>query len=184
MKKLSDYSGELLPDLKFSDFSPETLADLLTLFSRLYLALDGFWYLTVKEKVSNDTALACDIEVLKKLSNYEMVKVTELLKIEGSDVITVMKAMQVTPWMRNNEYQIEVEEPNRAVLTFTRCATLSALEKEGGGRESQICRIVEPIVFKTYASFFNPQIEVRCLVSPPRKSNDEICCRWEFIGDK
>jgi hypothetical protein len=183
MKKLNDYSGELLPNIKFNDFSPETLSDLLTMFSRLYLALDGFWYLTVKEKVGNDTALACDIEVLKKVSYYEMAKVTRLLKIGGNDVIALMKAMQVTPWMRNNEYQMEVEEPNKAVLTFNQCATLSALEKEGGGRENQICRIVEPIVFKTYASFFNPKIEVRCLASPPRKSHDDICCRWEFIGD-
>ncbi len=184
MKKLNDYSGELLPDLKFSDFSPDTLADLLTLYSKLYLALDGFWYLTVKEKLGNEAALACDLEVLKKVANYEMVKVTELLNIGGSDVVAVMKAMQTTPWFRNTEHEIEIENQNAAVLTITHCATLEALEKEGKGRENEICRIVEPIVFKHYASFFNPNIEVRCPKSPPRKSKDEICCQWEFTLDK
>jgi len=180
MDKLNDYSGELLPDLKFSDFSPDTLVDLLTLYSKLYLALDGFWYLTVKEKVSNEVALACDLEVLKKVANYEMVKVTKLLNIEGSDVVAVMKAMQTTPWFRNTEHKIEIANQNTAVLTITRCATLYALEKEGEGRENEICNIVDPIVFKHYASLFNPHIEVRCLKSPPRKSKDEICCQWEF----
>jgi hypothetical protein len=184
MKKLNDYSGELLPDLKFSDFSPDTLADLLTSYSKLYLALDGFWYLTVKEKLGNEVALACDLEVLKKVAKYEMAKVTELLNIRGSDVATVMKAMQTTPWFRNTEHKIEIENQNTAVLTITHCATLNALEKEGDGRENEICKIVEPIVFKQYASFFNPHIEVRCLKSPPRKSKDEICCQWEFTLDK
>ncbi len=184
MEKLNDYSGELLPDLKFSDFSPDTLADLLTLYSKLYLALDGFWYLTVKEKVSNEAALACDLGVLKNVVNYEMVKVTKLLNIEGSDVVAVMKAIQTTPWFRNTEHKIEIENQNTAVLTITRCATLDALEKEGEGRENEICNIVDPIVFKHYASFFNPHIAVRCLKSPPRKSKDEICCQWEFTSDK
>ncbi len=40
MNKLNDYSGELVPDLKFSDFSPDTLADLLTSYAKLCLALD------------------------------------------------------------------------------------------------------------------------------------------------
>ena len=57
---------------------------------------------------------------------------------------------------------------------------LEALEKEGGGRESQICRMVEPQVFKGYASFFNPRIETKPLKLPPRKRKDGICCQWEF----
>ena len=184
MGKLDDYSGELLPDLKFSDFSPGILAGLLTVYAKLYLAVDGFWYLTVKERLGNESALACDIEVLKKVAKYEMAGVTELLNIKGSDVATVMKAMQTTPWFRNTEHKIEIENQNTALLTITNCATLNALEKEGEGRENEICKIVEPIVFKQYASFFNPHIEVRCLKSPPRKSKDEICCQWEFTLDK
>lgn len=39
---------------------------------------------------------------------------------------------------------------------------------------------VEPIVFKAYASFFNPDVEVTCLKAPPRESQDEIACKWHF----
>ena len=184
MEKLNDYSGEFLPDLKFTDFSLNTCADLLSLFAKLYLAVDGFWYLAVKKKVGNEVALACDIEVLKRVATYEMEKVTELLNIKGSDVTCVMKAMQTTPWFRNTEHKIEIKSQNTAVLTINNCATLRALEKEGEGRENEICKIVEPIVFKRYAAFFNPDIEVRCLKSPPRKSSEEICCVWEFSVEK
>ena len=184
MRNLADYSGQFLPNLKPNDFSPDTLANLLTLYAKLYMALDGFWYLTLKERVSNKEALACDKGTWEKLCKYEMVKITELLNIHGRDILTLMKAMQVTPWFQNTEHQIEITKQNTAMLTITRCSTLDALEKEGEGRENEICNMFEPIVFNRYASFFNPDIEVRCLKSPPRSSKDEICCQWEFTCDK
>jgi len=184
MKTLPDYSGEFLPNLKPNDFSPGTLADLIALYAKLYTALDGFWYLTIKERVSNDEALACDWGTWEKLCKYEMAKITKLLNIQGSDVMALMKAMQITPSFQNTEHRIEMENQSTAVLTVTRCPTLSALEKEGEGRENEICKIFEPIVFKHYASFFDPDIKIKCLKSPPRKSRDEICCQWEFTGGK
>ena len=184
MRKLVDYSGRFLPDLKFSDFSPDTLAELLDLYCKLYMAVDGFWYLTVKERINNEEALACDIRTLERLCKYEMQKITKHLNIQGNDVFALMKAIQITPWFQNTAYKIEIENQNTAILTVTRCSILNALEKEGEGRENQICNIVEPIVFKCYASFFNPDIEVKCLKSPPRKSKDEICCQWQFTCGK
>lgn len=69
------------------------------------------------------------------------------------------------------------------MMTVTYCPTLDALEKEGQDRENEICNIVEPAIFKCYAAFFSPTIEVKCLKSPPRKSkDDEVCCIWEFTS--
>lgn len=59
MRKLRDYSGQLNPNIKLGNFSKDGLVRLLKMYSRLYLAVDGFWYLAVKEKVNNDMALTC-----------------------------------------------------------------------------------------------------------------------------
>ena len=180
MRKLDDYSGEFLSDLKFSDFSPNTLAELLALYCKLYMALDGFWYLTVKERGSNEEALACDISTWEKVGRYEMTKITKQLNIQGNDVVAVMKAIQITPWLRQTQFRIEVKNHNNAVLTVTYCPTLDYLERESEGREKEICNIFDRKLFKDYASFFNPNIEVKYLKLPPRKSKDDICCQWEF----
>lgn len=180
MTKLNDYSGEFLPDLAFNDFTPDALSGLLELYCKLYMALDGFWYLTIKDRLGNEEALASDIATWEKHCKYEMAKITKQLGIQGNDVITAMKAIQITPWLWQTQFKIEVRHPNNAVLTVTHCPTLAALEKEGEGRENEICRIVDPIMFKTYATYFNPDIVLTCLKSPPRKSKDEICCQWEF----
>ena len=180
MKKLNDYSGEFLPELEFSDFSSRTLTELLALYCKLYMALDGFWYLTVKERVGNEEALACDIQTWGRHCKYEMTKITKQLNIRGDDVVAVMKDIQITPWLRQTQFRIELKNHNNAMLTVTYCPTLDALEKEGEGREYEICHIVDRKAFKEYASFFNPDIAVKCLKLPPRKSKDEICCQWEF----
>lgn len=181
MTKLSDYSGEPIPDLELTHFSYDTLVELLKLYSRFYMALDGFWYLTIKERLSNEEALACDINVWDKMGRYELARITKLLNIQGNDVAAFIKGMQISPWFRVIESTFELSDHNNATLTITNCPTLNALEKEGEGRENQICNIVEPRVFKEYASFFNPDIEVKCLESPPRKSKEGICCQWQFI---
>jgi len=180
LKKLSDYSGEFLPDLKLSDFSPDTLAQLLKLYAKLYIALDGIWYLAVKERVGDKEALACDIQAWEDTCKYEMARIKRQLKIRGNDVIALMKAFQICPWCLVMKFNIEIKNKNNALFTVTYCPTLDALEAEGKGREDEICNIVEPRIMRAYASFFNPDIEVKCLKSPPRKSKDDICCQWEF----
>ncbi len=180
MNKLSDCSGELIPDLKFSDFSYDTLVELLNLYSRFYMALDGFWYLTIKDRVSNQEALACDISAWEKVGKYELSRITRLLNIQGNDIAAFVKSMQISPWFRAIESKFEFSDKNNAILTVTHCPILNALEKEGEGRENQICNIFEPKLLKDYAGFFNPNIKVKCLKSPPRENNAGICCQWQF----
>lgn len=184
MKKLDDYSGQFLPNLKLSDFSSKTLARLLGLYCQFYRALDGFWYLTVKERVSNEEALACDMRMWERLSRYEMANITKQLNIQGNDVTALMKAIQIIPWLQEMQYKMETRNHNSTTLTITYCPILDALEREGEGREDEICNIVDHKVFQGYASFLNPDIEVECLKSPPRKNKDEICCQWGFSCDK
>ena len=180
LEKLSDYSGEFLPDLKLQDFSHDALVELLRLYSQLYIAMDGFWYLAVMERSGNEEALACDLQAWARVCKYEMAKVTKQLNIQGNDVIALMKAMQVTPWFHKIKCEVSIKNSNSATMTVTHCPTLEALEKEGNGRESEICGMVEPKVMKGYASFFNPRIEPRPIKLPPRENKDEICCQWEF----
>lgn len=180
MRKLKDYSGNIKPDIKLEDFSPETLARMVKMYTKMYQAMDGFWYLSIMDKISNETAFNMDVDTWRKVCPYEMKRITRTLNISGNTVATLMKAIQFTPWFMSSDYVVEMINENHAILTVTRCTTLAALENEGQGREVEICTVFEPIVFKLYAEFFNPDIAVRHLVAPPRSSSSGICCQWEF----
>ncbi len=180
MKKLRDYSGNFKPDLRPSDFSYETLEKLIKVYAQIYKALDGYWYLTLMEKYGNVEALDCDLTVWGKLSLYEMEKVTDVLNIKGKDVKSFMKAWQVIPWAWNIKQSFEFLNDNHVIWTVNYCPTVNALEREGRGREDYHCNNVEMRLNRIYASFFNPDIKVNCLQTPPRKHKDGCYCRWEF----
>ena len=180
MKELRDYSGEFLPELEFGDFDKDTLAEMVKLYGRLYAALDGFWYIAVKELVGSEEALAGDIRAWERAHKYEMAKITELLDIHGKDVTALMKAIQLTPWMQQTEFNIEFKSPDKAVLTVNRCPTLDSLEREGEGRENMVCRVAVLKLFQSYAAYFSPDITVEGTILPPRENMDGVCCQWEF----
>ncbi len=180
MSELKNYSGEFRPDFKFSDFSAEFLSDLLRMYGRSYIAIDGFWYLGVKEHADNELALKVDLWAWDKETRYELKRITALAGIEGNGIDALFKFLQLVPWMQVTEYHLELESPKRGLLTVTKCSILEALEKEGQGREKEICTQVDGAVFRKYAAYFNPNIKVEPLFLPPRDDKQGICCRWEF----
>mgnify|MGYP001035982664 CR=1 FL=1 len=181
MSKLKDYSGPYQANLKLDDFSKEALVRLVRFYSRLYQALDGFWYLAVKENINNEQALTCDMWVWEKLIKYQVKHLTEEMNIQGGDVTALMKIFQVDPWFWYFGYEIKLIDKNHGLFTVNQCPTLEALEKEGGERIKEICGIVDPMVFRQYAKSINPDMQVKILKLPPRQSHEELCCQWEFI---
>ena len=180
MKKLDDYGGEFLPDLKLSDFSPDALVQLLKLYSKLYMAMDGFWYLAVKERADDREALACDIRVWEEMVKYETLMLRRQLKIRGNDIASLMKVTQLCPWFQLTVSSVEIEDSKRATLTVTYYPTLESLESKSRWAEYQTCNVVCRRINENIAPQFSPEIEVRCLRLPPRESRDAICCQWEF----
>jgi len=184
MKELSDYSGDFKQDIQFKDFSKESLIDLLNMYCRFYKAIDGFWYLTVMNKVDEKTAIECDIAVWDKQFRYEMKRITQLLNIKGKDLTAFLKCFQFNPWSWNAKYKIEFINNNSALWTVFRCPTIESLEKEGKGRDKVFCKSVETRMFESFVKSFNPDITVKYLKLPPRQTKEDICCQWEFKLNK
>ena len=181
---LKDYKGAFRPNISFNDFSKETLTDLIKLYSRLFLVLDAYWYLAVKESANNDKALECDLSAWDKFAAYELPRLCSVLKIEKEGISGLFKAFQFMGlcWFNNMEYDMKLVSENHGILTVTHCPTLLAIEREGSGREKSICQVVESFIFKKYAEYFDPKIQVEALKIPPRENRGkgEICCQWEF----
>lgn len=180
MKELTDYTGDFNPGMRFEDFSKETLAALLRTYSKLFIAIDGFWYLSVMQKIDQAMATECDLWVWEKYGRYEMARIREALKVEGNDLPALLKILQCTPFFWNMQCKFNIENDRRATMTVVRCPTLEALEKEGKGRDGIFCKTVEIPMMETYARNFNPEIEISFPVLPPHNKRDSFCCQWEF----
>ena len=180
LKKFDDYSGDLIHNLRPTDFSHEALEKLITTYARLYMAMDGFWYLTVMERSGNDEAAACDIKVWDKLASYEMKHLKRAFNIEGDQVLTLLKCFQLTPWAWNLKTEFEIFNNNHGIMKVLHCPTVDVLEREGKGREDSQCNIIEVSINQAYARAINPGIKVTRLTSPPRKNKVDPYCTWEF----
>jgi len=180
LTELADYSGEFNPDIKYDDFSKEVIVNALNAFGEFSHKLDGIWYLAVKELVGNDKALACDMKVWERAKGLLAELTTRVFGIKGNDVAAAMKTLQLEPTARPSTFDIDLTNDDRAIFTVQRCPSLIALEREGEGREKEICHIVQRHVFEHHVRFFNPGMEVKPLKLPPRSSPDEIACQWEF----
>ena len=162
-------------------FSKAELVELVRLYSRLFLAVDGFWYLAVKEVVDEDTATECDLWVWDRYTPYEIKRLMQLRKIKGSDLAAFATCFGLSPWFSNLTYRFTQEGENKLTLTVLECPTLQALEREGTGRENTICRKVDPELLQMYIQFFNPKGKANPIELPPRASGASICCRWQFV---
>ena len=181
MKELMvDYSSSFDPTFTHEKLAQKTLTRLLRATAEYMRRIDGHWYLSVMEKWGNDEAIDCDIKVWERLVIYEMKMLSSLLNIRGDDVVTVMKALQASPWSLTYTCDIDTRSNDHAIVTYWNCPTLLALEREGKGREGLICQVLEPKLMGIIAHYFNPNIRVTALKVPPRSSDSEICCQWEF----
>ncbi|MEW6142259.1 MAG: DUF6125 family protein [Chloroflexota bacterium] len=167
--------------LKLEEMSRETLMRLLKTYCRLYQVADAHWYLAIQDRWGNDAALERDFWVWERLTKSEVEAVSKLLGIEGKkDLDSMVKLFLTAPMNMTTDYIIERPGPDRAIVTFTFCPVLRALEKEGQGRENDICRNLDIMIFRNYARHFNPSIEVNPVLLPPRSNPSGPACSWEF----
>lgn len=162
----------------------EELVELARLYCRLFAAVDGFWYLAVKELVGEETATACDFWVWDRYTPYELKRLAQHRGIEGKGIHDFATCFSLSPWFSNLTYDLTPEGENRLIFTVRECNTLRSLEREGLGREKTICHQVDLEIFQRFAEHFSPRARVVPLELPPRQSGATICCRWAFIFDE
>ena len=183
MGELADYSGEFKSDMKYDDFSKEALIKLVNEFARAYVAMDGDWYAIAAERVNPEDAFDWEIEMYtKRLYPFIVPNLNRALNIQGTDIAALFKTLQVMPDGGQDMMDLdwELKNNNYGILTVNVCRPLLFMEREGKGREGIVCPRLEQACFDSLAELTNPDIKVTALKLPPRKSKDEIACKWEF----
>jgi hypothetical protein len=182
MTELQDYSGEFKPDIKYQDFSKDSLAKLLTEYARLSLALDAWWQGVVREKYGEKIAIELELAVWAKGVPYQQQRVMEALNIKGNDVATCFKELQMDPQFRPPMFDItwDFKNKNHGIFTVNHCKAVDHFEKIGDTKTMLAMCDLDLKAFERIAKFINPNIKVKFLKMPPRKDQNDIACRFEF----
>jgi hypothetical protein len=179
-KEMNDYSGPYNPDLKFEDFSKEFILKLMKVWQYAWLHMTEAWYDAVKEKVDKETADVCETAAWCRIGERVNPRFAKVANIELKTVLDSMKALQL-PLDNTTEglfpIQLEVINPNHVIWTIPQCQSLRFFEAKCPERIKYVCYENEKRVIERY--MINRKIKVTPLKLPPRKSPDDIACRWE-----
>ncbi|MFC1944043.1 hypothetical protein ACFLX5_00845 [Chloroflexota bacterium] len=180
-KDLRDYSGPFDPNRRYPDFSKDTLVMLLEEYSRSYRLLERQWHAVLRERHSDREAVECAIG--QWMSTRPMVShwLSKALNIEGDNVETFFKRLQMDPRFTPAEFDVcwELRRPDSGVFTVKKCGTLVSLEEEGKGYELTLCNEQELPALTRVAQYTNPHMKMVPLRLPPRRSETDIACQWE-----
>jgi len=186
MGDLSDYSGKLVPDVRYESFSKDVLVKLLEQLNKNYLGLDGLWFQRAIKGVGLDEATVWSRDNWVTQCGIEMARIRELMNIQGDDVEALFKGIQLCSGfpIAILKWEMELANPNHGVITVHGCPAVDTFERWGDKGTpvlTKICKELEPPAFEAYVKKVNPNIKIIELMTPPRKSRDEPCCKWEFI---
>ena len=182
MADLVDYSGKFKPNLRYEDFSKDTLVKLLYEYARTTNVLDGEYTTEIMTRHGQKEALDSQYKVWERHGPRVMRWIQKTLRIQGNDVPTYFKCLQVVPSFSPEHYDIkwEVKSPEHGIFTVTRCKFLDEMERAGLGFEKLICGKSEPASLQMLAEAINPNMVATPLKLPPRKGKEGICCQFDF----
>ena len=182
MAKMKDYSGPYNHDLAFSDFSKDFLIDLMHSWQGAYMRMSRIWYESVMEKFGVEAADNCNLEVWTKVGEKIVPKFAKVGKFSLDTIPSGLKAIQLAPdGHTDGEFfdgEVEIKSDKHVITTTTKCRALEYLERVAPERIEFFCHVLEQRVMQAY--FNNPKVSVTPIKLPPRKSPDEVCCRWNI----
>jgi len=173
MKDLSDYSGPFDPNLRYEDLSKETLSKLVEEFAMALQILEGNWQRILRERFGDAETIEMGITQWTRSTPRYHRRISNLLNIQGNNVETIFKALQFDPAFSPGFFDIEwqLEDANCGFFTVKNC---------GKGYEVRICHELEPPAFAATVHYYNPGAKITPLKLPPRKSPDDIACKWKI----
>ncbi len=183
---MNDYSGKFKPNLGHEDFSREGLLKLAKEYQRCYEIVLGEWHRVMRERFSETVSLECDISQWMLSGPLVTQFLSRGMNIKMGNVESYFKALQLDPGFPITLFDIEFEllDPRHGFIVVKKCTALNQFEGEGFGYETPMCHVEEPPTFLRTALQHNPKMKFRPVKLPPRKSKEDIACKWEAKLDE
>jgi hypothetical protein len=181
MSELNNYSGPFRPDLTFNDLSKDFLLKVIRIWQWSWLQMDAGWFENLKDKVGQDIAHGCDLEMWLRCAERCNTRYAKIAKIPLKNAVDCLKVLQLP--LDNTMGAVyptthEIRNENYAVITVQKCPSLEFCERSAPERVVPMCVIMEPHLIHWYK--VNTDVMVAATKLPPRKSADETACQWVY----
>lgn len=160
------------------DLSREELIELIGLYSKNWLAMDGVWFQSIERKLGMDEALYHDAEAWRRFTVIEAKRIKTFLKLpERAGIDGLASALQLRFYAHINEDRIEVEG-NTLTYTAVDCRVQTARKRKG--MPFHPCKSVGLIEYTGFAQTIDDRFTCTCASCFPDITDATCCCKWRF----
>ena len=159
-------------------FSREQLIELIEIYSKNWLALDGVWFQSIEQAEGMDAAMFHDERAWERFTVIEARRIKSFLKLEKFPGLEGLeKALRLRFYGNLNKASFEYRD-NSLIYTMEKCRVQSARHVKG--MPYHPCKSVGIIEYSGFARAIDERIECRCLSCYPDITDESCACKWEF----
>lgn len=165
-----------------SQFSKDELIELIEIYSKNWLAMDGVWFQSIEKKLGMDEAMFHDAEAWRRFTVIEAKRIKEFLKLsDNAGIDGLASALRLRFYANINEDKIEIDG-NTLTYTSVNCRVQRARERKG--MPFHPCKSVGIIEYAEFAKVIDSRFTCECLSCYPDITDTSCCCKWKFILTK
>ena len=162
-----------------SQLSKDELIELIEIYSKNWLVMDGVWFQSIERKLGMDEAMYHDAEAWKRFTVTEAKRIKEFLELpEQAGIEGLEKALKLRFYANINEDKIETDGDT---LTYTSVNCRVQRARERKGMPFHPCKSVGIIEYSEFAKVIDSRFTCECLSCYPDITDASCCCKWRFV---
>ena len=163
----------------FETLSRERLIELLHLYARNLLALDGLWFQSVEAAEGMDAAMEHDRNVWRRFPEIEARRIREFLQLpERPGLEGLARALEFRFTSLANRKVETGRDGDTLTFRVVDCRVQSARTRKG--MPLHPCKSVGLNEYSSFARAIDERIECRALSCYPEVTDPACACSWQF----
>lgn len=156
----------------------EKLIELIEIYAKDWLAMDGVWFQSVEKAFGMDTAMKHDVEIWEKFTVIEAMKIRKFLGLSDRPGLDGLeKALRFRLYGNINREEIFRDGPALIYRTLS-CRVQHA--RESKGMPFHPCLSVGIVEYGGFARTIDPRIRCEYISCYPEITDSTCHCAWKF----
>lgn len=154
------------------------LLELLDIYSKNWLAMDGVWFQSIEQKYGMEEAIKHDENAWRNFTVIEAGRIKNFLQLpERSGIDGLKKALSLRMYANINKDEILAKDKVLIYRTLD-CRVQNARKRKG--MDFHPCRSVGMIEYAHFAKTIDDRFECEAISCYPEITDETCNCSWKF----
>jgi hypothetical protein len=163
---------------ELENLSKENLIELLNMYSKNWLAMDGVWFQSVEQKYGMDEAIEHDKNAWRHYTEIEAARIKKFLRLpERAGIEGLKRALSFRMYANINEDEITVNQ-NVLIYRTLDCRVQNARKRKGMALHP--CKSVGIIEYTYFAKAIDDRFVCEAVSCYPDITDSTCNCSWKF----